>query len=165
MLPRRRSIAARSLTLREKVKTARRTTSGMLPSRGSLYYIALMHGAHAMYRSSVEKSTKRTYKTAELRWVKLTKRIGTDPFMRTKKNSMASWRPQLRQYDGYVGRNLRARILRVDAPQAANITARYGVQLPVHHSEIPPEWWRSHQLHGKFAVYQQHEGRDENCIP
>jgi hypothetical protein len=38
-----------------------------------------------MYRSSVEKSTKRTYKTAELWWVKLTnKRIGTDPFMRTK---------------------------------------------------------------------------------
>ena len=38
-----------------------------------------------MYRSSVEKkSTKRTYKTAERRWVKLTKRIGTDPYMRTK---------------------------------------------------------------------------------
>ena len=38
-----------------------------------------------MYRSSVEKSTKTTYKTAEWRWVKLTKRIGTDPYMRTKK--------------------------------------------------------------------------------
>ena len=37
-----------------------------------------------MYRSSVEKSTRRTYKSAERRWVKLTKRIGTDPFMRTK---------------------------------------------------------------------------------
>ena len=139
MLPRRRSIAAPSLTLREKVKTARRT-SGMLPSRGSLYYIALMHGAHAMYRSSVEKSTKRTYKTtAELRWVKLTKRIVTDPFMRTKTNSTASWGPQLRQYDGNVGRNLRARILRVDAPQAAKITARYCVQLPDRLSKIPPE--------------------------
>ena len=32
-----------------------------------------------MYRSSVEKSTRKTYKTAEKYWVKLTKRIGTDP--------------------------------------------------------------------------------------
>ena len=40
-----------------------------------------------MYRSSVEKSTKRTYKTAELRWIKLTKRIGTDPFMCTQKTA------------------------------------------------------------------------------
>ena len=37
-----------------------------------------------MYRSSVEKSTRKTYKTAEKYWVKLTKRIGTDPYMRTK---------------------------------------------------------------------------------
>ena len=56
---------------------ARSTTS-----RG--YYKTLMHGAHAMYRSSVEKSTKRTYKTAERRWMALTKRIGMDPFMRSK---------------------------------------------------------------------------------
>ena len=40
-----------------------------------------------MYRSSVEKSTQRTYKTAERRWVKLTRRIGTDPFMRTKNHA------------------------------------------------------------------------------
>jgi hypothetical protein len=53
-----------------------------MTSRG--YYKTLMHGAHAMYRSSVEKSTKRTYKTAERRWMMLTKRIGTDPFMRSK---------------------------------------------------------------------------------
>ena len=37
-----------------------------------------------MYRSSVEKSTRKTYKTAEKYWVKLTRRIGTDPYMRTK---------------------------------------------------------------------------------
>ena len=43
-----------------------------------------MQGAYAIYRSSVEISTQRTYKTAERRWVKLTKRIGTDPYMRTK---------------------------------------------------------------------------------
>ena len=37
-----------------------------------------------MYRSSVEKSIKRTCKTAELGWIALTKRIGMDPFMRSK---------------------------------------------------------------------------------
>ena len=114
----------------------------------------------------MEKSTKRTYKTAKLRWVKLTKRIGTHPFMRTKINSTASWGPQLRQYDGKSGRNLRARILRVDAPQAAKITTHYCVQLPDRLSKIPPEWRGSHRLlHGQSAVCQQHEGRDENCIP
>ena len=40
-----------------------------------------------MYRSSVEKSTKRTNKTAEQRWMKLTRRIGTDPFMHTQKTA------------------------------------------------------------------------------
>ena len=76
----------RTRKLRDNVKTARRI-NGMHQSRGRLeeeprqYYRALMQGAHAMYRSSVEKSTKRTYKTAERRWVKLTKRIETDPYM------------------------------------------------------------------------------------
>ena len=56
---------------------ARSTTS-----RG--YYKTLMHGAHAMYQSSLEKSTKRTYKTAERRWMALPKRIGMNPFMRSK---------------------------------------------------------------------------------
>jgi hypothetical protein len=137
-------LSHRACTLRANAKTAR-CTSGMHPSWGRqeaeprTYYKALMHGAHTMYRSSVEKSTKRTYKTAELRWVKLTKRIVTDPFMCTKTNSTASWGPQLRQYDGNVGRNLRARIHRVDAPQVVKITARYCVQLRDRLSKIPPE--------------------------
>ncbi len=70
---------------------------------------------------------------------------------------MASWRTQLRQYDGYVGRNLRARILRVDAPQAVNITARYGVQLPVHHLEITPEWWRYQQQKAAMKIAYRDE--------
>ncbi len=43
-----------------------------------------MRGAHAMYRSSVEKTTRATYKSATTRWITLTKRIGTDPLMRRK---------------------------------------------------------------------------------
>ena len=43
-----------------------------------------MERTQLMYRSSVEKSTKRTYKTAKRRWMALTKRIRTDPFMRLK---------------------------------------------------------------------------------
>jgi hypothetical protein len=63
---------------------------GRLEEEPRQYYRALMQGAHAMYRSSVEKSTKRTYKTAERRWIQLTKRIGTHKEPRT-----ASWGPQL----------------------------------------------------------------------
>jgi hypothetical protein len=71
---------------RDYAKKARRP-DGMYRPRGEeprQYYRVLLRGAHAMYRSSVEKSTRKTYKTAEKYWVKLTKRIGTEPYMRTK---------------------------------------------------------------------------------
>ena len=111
----------RTRKLRNSAKNAQRTT-GMHQTRGRLeeeprqYYRALMQGAHAMYRSSVEKSTKRTYKTAERRWVKLTKRIGTDPYMRTKN---PAWLAGDLSFANNVGRNLCARIPRFDTSQAA----------------------------------------------
>lgn len=70
------------------------------------------------------------------------------PIYAHKKNGMANEGLMFHQYNDNVGRNVRARILRVDTPQIAQVTASYGVQLPVRHQKIPPEWRDSHGFHG-----------------
>lgn len=55
------------------------------PDNNSAYrYKTLLRRAHALYTTSVEKSTQTTYKTAEKIWVDVAKAIGTDPYMKHK---------------------------------------------------------------------------------
>ena len=91
-----------------------------------------------MYRSSVEKSTKGTYKTAERRWVKLTRRIGTDPYMRTKSSA-------------WLGVDLS--FAHTTITWAETCVLAFLLESTRHK---PPKI---------YAVYQQHEGCNENCIP
>ena len=70
-----------------------------------------------------------------------------------KKSRMASGGHKFHKHDDNVGRNMRARISRVDAPQTAKINAKHSVQLLVRHPKVPPRWWGGHRLHGDFAIY------------
>jgi len=113
-----------------------------------------------MYRSSVEKSTRKTYKTAEQYWVKLTKRIGADHYMRTKNpaglaadisfaNTTITWEETcVLAFQESTRRS-----------KTAKINAKHSVELPVRHPKIPPKWWVGHRLHGNFAVYKKHAQR------
>jgi hypothetical protein len=141
---------------RANAKKARRP-NGMYRSRGQeprQYYRALLRGAHAMYRSSVEKSTRKTYKTAEKYWVKLTKRIGTDPYMRTKNpawlagdtsfaNTTITWEETC----------VLAFLESTRHKPRKKINAKHSVQLLVRHPKISPRWRGGHRLHGDFAIY------------